>query len=189
MKGAARALGVAARVKYLSTPDKDWLIADFVHTQATVLDGLRLLDDSVEAQGARADSRMTGISVASILTLVDSAADEQGMLGKKIHASTVDRLLPLLVGKALYGNGLPDVEGHERIFGAAQAATLRAGLNDWMAGQSEIVRLKSDGDTFAPRDLVALFSSVPPVTDTDARKNARMQMAEIFARRSPCSPR
>ena len=181
MKSAARALGVAARAKYLSTPDKDWMLGDFAHTQAAVHDGLRLLDDSIAAQGQRTD----GISIASILTLVDGAADENGMLGKKIHSATIDRLLPLLIGKALYGNGLPDLETHERIFGAAQAKTLRAGLNDWMAGQSEIVRLNSASDAFGPRDLVALFTSDVPQSETAVHKSAREQMAEIFAQGRP----
>ncbi len=149
-----RAWGIAIRAKFIAMSNDQWLESEIDATESLANDALDLLMSMVAVHSLRSN----GIPVERIYAVIDAMADEKS---KEIYwglrAPTVKDLVPKVLGKILHGNTKSDRDQRAKFLGSSQIHLLRRGLQDWFAGQREILHVFGERKLLPVAEVKASF--------------------------------
>lgn len=164
LKAAGRAWALALRYKYEVHLNDEWLGDNFSSTEEVLNGFVDLVETAVRRHPK-------GIPLTDWEACV-TAFGQKGFLPHGLTPETVNRLLPILFGKLLYGNSKPDMRSKSTYFGPEQFATLKRAVKDWTLGEKIVI------STFGRHEKLDHKSLVRELSSEAALLNAGIEAAD-----------
>lgn len=173
---AAQVWGIFIRTRYGLKESDDLFGRDLEAFARVAYDGIEELEHSIKAQAPE-----TQIRVEKITSLVDSLA-EKDFIPLGLRASTVNRFIPAVLGKFLYGNSKPDRELKMKGLDSDHVNTIRLTFEDWLDGQRALNRVyESRPDATSGFDVFSQAWNQETNDLASANRRYRIELSELLA--------